>query len=317
MSLLSPVYESPDDGIPRSLLHLANLNWEVCKYRLYADRRYSTDWWATMRKDNKQIIVISGSATERVQNADMFLAISSFGGRVSADQLDEGRRVWFTTQPNDEDEIGKLGSIYTPAMQLSLHRDWKDRFTLRFWLEVSDALAIPVLAVDKHARVQIKLEDLTPSPGCVFAGWTAEFVKTVKDEWKRRTQAMQYRLTEMSSHEITDYEIDDFFVQCFGHGFGEVSTNPRTRMEVRLRNRMQGAYAAYQEYIEKHGKTVLGCVLAYCNWLATRRFKGIDETAKEELRKTSLLFGSDLDRIIHALNAGSKICVKKMSAAAS
>lgn len=306
-----------DAPTPLEALRLANLDWEVWQWPLYATdgerhRLAVRDSVLNVRSDTLTELGIVGAGWQPIQNrelAEFCDALAQEDDRVlieSAGSIRNGRKVWFlikgeSFRARGDDEIvpyicGSCGHDGFTAMRLT-------PTTVRVVCSNTLHMVIPDQdPADRGGR---------PQQACYVVRHCGKIEEKIQDAraalalYTRSLGGMRERIEWLSGRDVNTRQLEQFLVEMYTRHFGAVPVNPQDAREERRREHAMSSVAAMIRRFEADrplaGTSAWGAMNAYTNWLQNDRpLRCKDPARASEKRMHSRLFGIDATRCLEA-----------------
>jgi phage/plasmid-like protein (TIGR03299 family) len=309
-----------DAPTPLEALRIADLDWDVCQWPLYAtdgegNRIAVEDSVLNVRSDTRTELGIVGAGWQPIQNrelAEFCAALAQQGDRVlieSAGSIRNGRKVWFLIKGESFSVRG--GDEVTPYICASCGHDGLTALrltptTVRVVCSNTLHMVIP-----DHDQADRGGGDRLPRRACYVVRHCGKIDQKIQEAraalalYGQSLAAMRERIDCLSAREVSSSQVQGFFLEMYTRHFGAVPSNPQDAIEQRRRDHAMGAIAAMVGRFESDrplaGTTAWGAMNAYTGWLQNDRpLRGKDPVRAREKQVHSRLFGVDADRSLEA-----------------
>lgn len=310
----------PEDFSPLQGLELADLEWTVEQEPLLYQPMDADEWGlvdpvpvtthvANVRSDTREILGVVSSGYTVVQNHTMAEFCDSLGlvedspvRCETVGSIGGGRKTWFLLRGKSFD-VAKGDSIY-PYVLVSNGHDGSSSF------RVTPTTVRVVCSNTLHAVIP-RDDSVTQGAAIVL-----RHSRNVNDRVEEARQALrQYgaaiedtrKVAEhLAAKPVTSETVQEFFLSCYTHEFGEIPSNPKNAAEERRVNKAQSAYNSFsRRFDDERG------IAGASYWNAFNSFSGLiqhdmkargrDDQARVESRVNSNMFGLNQKRTQAAL----------------
>jgi phage/plasmid-like protein (TIGR03299 family) len=312
-----------DAPTPLEALRIADLDWEVCQWPLYAtdgegNRIAVADSVLNVRSDTRTELGIVGAGWQPIQNrelAEFCAALAQEGDQVlveSAGSIRNGRKVWFLIKGESfsvrgADEVApyicaSCGHDGCTALRLT-------PTTVRVCCSNTLHMVIP-----DHDAADRGRADRIPRQACYVVRHCGRIDQKIQEAraalalYGQSLAAMREQIDCLSARDVNNGRVQRFLLEMYTRHFGAVPSNPQDAREQRRRDQAMAAIAAMVGRFESDrplaGTTAWNAMNAYTGWLQNDRpLRGKDPVRAREKQVHSRLFGVDADRSLEAFAA--------------
>jgi phage/plasmid-like protein (TIGR03299 family) len=305
---------------PLEALRLADLDWEVEQWPLYATNGEShriavQDSVLNVRSDTRTELGIVGAGWQPIQNrefAEFCAALAQEGDRVlieSAGSIRNGRKVWFLIKGESFSVRG--ADEVTPYICASCGHDGLTALrltptTVRVVCSNTLHMVIP-----DHDQADRGSYDRLPRQACYVVRHCGKIDQKIQEAraalalYGRSLAGMRERIDCLSARELGSQQVERFFLEMYTRHFGAVPSNPQdARVQRRREHAMESIATMVRRFEgdrELAGTTAWGAMNAYTGWLQNDRpLRGKDPARAREKQVHSRLFGTEAQRSLEA-----------------
>lgn len=307
-----------DAPTPGEALKIANLNWTVEQWPLYATngegRRLALeDHVVNVRTDVGQSLGVVTTNYRPIQNTELadfceLLAEQSDSVKVeSAGSIRNGAKVWFLLKGESFSVRGR--DDVCPYILVSNGHDGGTALrctptTVR--VVCSNTLHMVIPQRDREGRLA-----KSPQQACFVANHLGDVKGKVEDAkaalglYGRALDGTRLLIDAAAAKDVNQEFVQRFFLECYTRDFGPIVDAPKTKAEQKARDKSQDAYVKFANRFDRErdvaGATAWNACNAYTGWSQNDRSFWKDADKESDRRVASKLFGQDAERAVQSL----------------